>query len=145
MKTSMFTIGAIIVAALTVISVVVCLVISIFAVSILGLPIVWWITLLIILLMLSVGGAIFICLLGLGDARERISNLETLLIEKKILSEKELDNEVESRDFEDLGKSLKKQAIKLCDNCGYQIFPDENKCSNCGEIVKSTKLKSDEK
>ena len=145
MKTSMFTIGAIIVAALTVISVVVCLVISIFAVSILGLPIVWWITLLIILLMLSVGGAIFICLLGLGDARERINNLETLLIEKKILSEKEIGNEVESRDFEDLDKSLKKQAIKLCDNCGYQIFPDENKCSNCGEIVKSTKLKSDEK
>ena len=84
---------------------------------------------------------------GLGDARTRISELEFALLEKKVISKEDLDvndyelEEVEKVDNLELKNAIQKKEIVLCKKCNYQIFPDETKCSYCGEPRNSKKIK----
>ena len=121
------------------------------------LSIIGWLLIIVILkppfiscVLIFLSDAFTICLVyGLGDARTRISELEIVLLEKNILSKDDLDvpgyeiSKVEKIDNLELENFIQKKEIVLCRKCNYQIFPDETKCSHCGEprLSKSIKQK----
>lgn len=91
-----------------------------------------------IALFISILSDIFvICIVyGLGSAQTKINRLEDLLYDKKIINAKDVEN------IDGIANELlNTEGIVLCKNCGYQIFPEETKCSNCGEPKQPTKPK----
>lgn len=70
-------------------------------------------------------------------------------IERKI----EIENKIQEKNNDDLifkmEEYLKDEGvnvdINLCEKCGYQIFPEDEKCSNCGKIVKKNNKKRNTK
>ena len=81
-----------------------------------------WITFLIYIVSSAVQ---LILLWSLENALDRIETLENILIEKKVISEKEIDTPSD----EDMPEPP--ETISFCDNCGFQIFPDDEVCPNC--------------
>lgn len=58
--------------------------------------------------------------------RKALIDIIEVLENKEILEEYQEKDEVEKN-------------IKICPYCGYQIFPDEDSCSNCGKTYKRKK------
>lgn len=76
---------------------------------------------------------ILVLLFALNGALDRIEKLETALLEKKVIKEKDLeDRDIIS--YEEI-KSGSTEGISLCKNCGYQIFNDDIVCPNCKQKI----------
>lgn len=74
-----------------------------------------------------------IALWSLGKAIDRITILEKriLYLSKSKLNKKSLNDKIE--DFvDDAVIDTDGECVTICSKCGYQIFADEDKCSNCG-------------
>lgn len=85
-------------------------------------------------LIFSASGVVgLILLFSLGNAIERISVLENVLLKKGIVEKNELDSVADTEGIKDNAGDI---GIKLCKKCGYQLFPEDTVCPNCGTKVK---------
>ena len=87
-----------------------------------------------------------ICLVyGLGDARARLSKLEDLFYNKNAINKKDKSSLYNKKIMDKKDLELFKEGqnnlpteipqvegLTYCKKCGYQIFPEEKVCSNCG-------------
>jgi uncharacterized OB-fold protein len=70
---------------------------------------------------------------GLDVALKKIEILESILEKKKIIKQKDIDEETDGYSVEEPKK------IRYCPNCNYQLFPDDRVCPNCGCKINSKK------
>lgn len=66
-----------------------------------------------------------VLLWSLSGVIDRVNDLEEILEKKEIIPK---------RDRFD-GKEEDPQNMRICKSCGYQIFPEDEKCRNCGAKV----------
>lgn len=70
-----------------------------------------------------------ILLWSLSGVIDRVNELEEILEKKEIITK---------RDRFDSKEDVKEESptvMRTCKSCGYQIFPEDEKCRNCGEKV----------
>lgn len=70
-----------------------------------------------------------ILLWSLSGVIDRVDELEEILERKEIIPQ---------RDRFDSKEDVKEEnptTMRTCKSCGYQIFPEDEKCRNCGEKV----------
>lgn len=72
---------------------------------------------------------ILLLLMALNNALNRIERLETALLEKKIIKEKDLE-EKRQPTYTEI-KEGQIDGVSLCKHCGYQIFEEDIECPNC--------------
>lgn len=81
-----------------------------------------------------------ILLFSLDNAIQRITVLENALLKKGVIEEKEIQTETISEQDIELAENgskidLADAGIKFCKECGYQLFPEDTECPNCGAII----------
>ena len=85
-------------------------------------------------------------LYALANAIKRIDRLEYLLLQKKIIKNKDIYEEIdykkleanttiESRSLQEIQEG-EIDGITLCKKCGYQIFEEDEECPNCHTKIK---------
>lgn len=86
------------------------------------------------LVVFIISGAIELILLwALNNALERIEVLENVLNKKGIVEKKDIEEEIDGFSVEPDEK------LGHCETCGYQLFPEDKVCPNCGAKVRPTK------
>lgn len=81
-----------------------------------------WVNLIIAFVLSTVN---MVLLWSLSEVSDRVNDLEEILEKKEIIPK---------RDRFD-GKEEDPQNMRICKSCGYQIFPEDEKCRNCGVKV----------
>ena len=81
-----------------------------------------------------------ILLFSLNNAIQRITILENALLNKGVLAEKEIAPDTISEEIIELAESTSETeiaaaGIKFCKACGYQLFPEDKVCPNCGAEI----------
>ena len=90
-----------------------------------------WVSLVIFI----VSGAVELILLwALNNALERIGVLENVLNKKGVVEKKDIEEELDGFSVEP------DENLRHCETCGYQLFPEDKVCPNCGAEVNTIKV-----